>query len=316
MSKTQLEQLRQITTVVADSADFELIRTFLPQDSTTNPSLVLQAANKPEYRSIIEQATQVSKRATSQEDKRDLFIDTACVLFGVELLKVIPGRVSTEVDASLSFNAPGSIARAQRLIALYEEFGIPKDRVLIKLAATWEGIRAASVLETEDIRCNMTLIFCLEQAVACAEARATLISPFVGRILDWYLARFPGTSYTPQEDPGVQSTKKIYNYLKKYHYATTVMGASFRSKDQVLALAGCDLLTISPKLLEQLVSSYDPITQYLSSQKASSEEIEKIMLDEPTFRFLLNENAMATEKLSEGIRLFIADTRKLEMLRA
>jgi transaldolase len=314
MSKTQLEQLRQMTTVVADSADFELIRTYLPQDATTNPSLVLQAASKPEYRSLIERATLVSKRASSQIERRDLFIDSACVLFGVELLKIVPGRVSTEVDASLSFNIEGSIARAQRLIALYEEFGVPKERVLIKLASTWEGIRAASVLETEDIRCNMTLIFSLEQAVACAEAGATLISPFVGRILDWYVAHNPGISYTPQEDPGVQSTKKIYNYLKKYNHATTIMGASFRSKEQVLALAGCDLLTISPKLLEQLSASNDPVAKQLTLQTASQTDIAKIVLDEPTFRFLLNENAMASEKLSEGIRLFVADTRKLEKL--
>jgi transaldolase len=309
--KSQLDQLRRITTVVADSADFDLIKTFLPQDSTTNPSLILQAANKPEYRSLIEKALQISKRANSKETQRDLFVDAACVLFGVELLKIIPGRVSTEVDASLSFDTEKSIARALRLITLYEEFGIPKDRILVKLASTWEGIRAAQVLEIEDIRCNMTLIFSLEQAVACAEAGVTLISPFVGRILDWYKAHFPHTIYTSQTDPGVQSTTQIYTYLKKYNYTTTVMGASFRSKEQVLALAGCDLLTISPQLLEQLSQSSQIITQQLSVEKASLEDIQKVVLDEASFRFALNENAMATEKLSEGIRLFVADTRKL-----
>ncbi len=311
MSISQLDQLRRMTTVVADSADFELIKTFLPQDATTNPSLIVQAANKPEYRPLIDKAIQISKRAGSKESQADLLIDAACVLFGVELLKIIPGRVSTEVDASLSFDTEGSIARALRLITLYEEFGIPKERVLIKLASTWEGIRAAQVLEMEDVHCNMTLIFCIEQAVACAEAGVTLMSPFVGRILDWYKAHFPNTTYTAQTDPGVQSTTQIYNYLKKYNYTTTIMGASFRSKEQVLALAGCDLLTVSPQLLEQLSQSVEPVTEQLSIQKAALENIPKIVLDESSFRFGLNENAMATDKLSEGIRIFASDTRKL-----
>jgi transaldolase len=311
MSKSQLDQLREMTTVVADTADFDLIRSYLPIDATTNPSLVMQAANKPQYKPLLDRAFALSKRASNEEKQQELFIDTACVLFGSELLKIIPGRVSTEVDAALSFDTEKSVERALRIISLYKEFGIPKERVLIKLAATWEGIKAGQILELDDIHCNMTLIFCLEQAIACAEAGATLVSPFVGRILDWHKAHYPSQEYTTENDPGVLSTKRIYNYLKKFGFKTNIMGASFRSVKQVLALAGCDLLTISPALLEKLSQDQKEVPQQLSIASAVQLSIPHITITEPSFRFALNENAMAGEKLAEGIRLFVADTRKL-----
>lgn len=314
MPQAQLDQLRKMTTIVADSGDFELIKPFHPQDSTTNPSLILQVAKKPEYQKIIAKARLLSDRETRLEEKEALFIDSLTVLFGIELLKIIPGRVSTEVAASLSFDTDGSIKRALRMIHLYEEFGIPKERVLIKLASTWEGIRTAQVLETEGIHCNMTLIFSLIQAAACAEAKATLISPFVGRILDWHKQHSPNTQYTIENDPGVSSTKEIYCYLKHFSYPTAVMGASFRTKEQVLALAGIDLLTISPHLLQQLSSSVAPVEKQLSSELAKKMDISKILFDESTFRFYLNENQMAIEKLAEGIRIFHKDAQTLSKL--
>lgn len=300
-----------MTVVVADSGDFDVVKAYTPHDATTNPSLVYQAAQKPEYRYLIDQAIKESKKGTTAEERRCLLIDTLYVLFGVELLKVIPGRVSTEVDASLSFDTKGSIERAVQIIRLYEQYGIPKERVLIKLASTIEGIRAAEVLEMVGIHCNMTLIFSLLQAAACAEANVTLVSPFVGRILDWHKKQNPSATYTPDTDPGVCVVKSIYQYIKKFGFKTVVMGASFRSKEQVLALAGCDLLTVSPKFLDELTSSTDPIEQKLSPDKASKADIQKLSIFEPSFRFLLNEDQMASEKLSEGIRLFAQDSRKL-----
>ncbi len=311
MSLNQLTQLKQMTVVVADTGDFESIKTYVPRDATTNPTLILQAAQKPEYRSLIEKAVREAEKGNSREEKRMLLIDHLFVNFGLELLKIVPGRVSTEVDATLSFDAKASQERAKHIISLYEKAGIPRERVLIKLASTWEGIRASEVLEMEGIHCNMTLLFSLVQAIGCAEAKATLISPFVGRILDWYKKQNPSQTYTGETDPGVQSVRTIYSYFKKFGYKTEVMGASFRNKDEIIALAGCDLLTISPKLLEELQASQEPVSLKLSEEMAKSASIEKISLNESTFRFLMNEDAMATEKLAEGIRNFAADMNKL-----
>jgi transaldolase len=303
MLQSQLDQLRKMTVVVADTGDIEAIKSYQPTDATTNPSLILQSAQKPEYRHIVER----SLRETSDPET---LLDTLFVNFGVELLKIVPGRVSTEVDAALSFDTKKTIDRAKKLISLYEHRGIPRGRVLIKIAATWEGIRAAEVLEMEGIHCNMTLIFSLVQAAACAQANVTLISPFVGRILDWHLQRFPNITFSI--DPGVAAASQIYTYYKKFGYKTAVMGASFRNKEEILALAGCDLLTIAPKFLDALGQSTEPVTQQLSLEKASAANIEKMSFAEPYFRFLLNEDAMASEKLSEGIRIFVSDSQKLK----
>lgn len=304
----QLEQLKTMTTVVADTGDFESMRTYLPTDATTNPSLIYAAAQKAEYRPLVDEIFQKMKGNLEET------IDHLFVRFGLEILKIVPGRVSTEVDARLSFDTKKSIEKAQKLIALYEEAGIPKERVLIKLASTWEGIEAAKELEKQGIHCNMTLLFSLPQAIACAEAKATLISPFVGRILDWHKEKEPEKAFSPSEDPGVQSVTEIYHYYKKYNHATEIMGASFRNIGEIQELAGCDLLTISPKLLEELQSTQTPLPQKLYSKDSTSHPIEKQSFDETTFRLALNENAMASDKLSEGIRNFIKDLRKLEDL--
>jgi transaldolase len=304
----QLEQLKQYTTVVADTGDFHAMKTFQPQDATTNPSLILKAVQKPEYQPLLEQTVRAHHGKSSSE-----IIDHLLVTFGLKILAIIPGRVSTETDARLSFDTEGTIAKARQLIALYEAAGMKRERVLIKIASTWEGICAAKVLQQEGIRCNMTLLFSLPQAIACAEAGAQLISPFVGRIYDWY-KKANGVDYTGVDDPGVQSVQRIYTYYKKFGYSTEVMGASFRNTSQILELAGCDLLTISPELLKSLSENEAPIARKLSAEQAAGADIEKISLDEKAFRLALNEDAMATEKLAEGIRLFCADSVKLEAL--
>lgn len=303
----QLEQLKQFTTVVADTGDFQSIKAFTPRDATTNPSLILKAVQKPEYRPLLEKVVRDYPNASTGE-----VIDRVLVDFGMEILKIIPGRVSTEVDAKLSFDTEATVAKGRELIALYEEAGAGRSRVLIKIAATWEGIRAAQILEQEGIRCNMTLLFSLCQAIACAEAGAQLISPFVGRIYDWYKKQ-TNNEFTGAEDPGVQSVKRIFNYYRKFGYKTEVMGASFRNTSQILELAGCDLLTISPDLLQQLKDSDGPVERKLDKDAAAI-TIDKVALDEKTFRFMLNEDAMATEKLAEGIRAFCADSGKLKQI--
>jgi len=304
----QLEQLKHYTTVVADTGDFQSIRRYSPEDSTTNPSLILKAVQKESYQSLLEKTVRDNKGKTTEE-----IMDRLLVAFGVEILKIVPGRVSTETDARLSFDTEGSIKKGRELIALYKANGISPDRVLIKIASTWEGIRAAEVLQKEGIRCNMTLMFSLPQAVACAEAKVQLISPFVGRIYDWYKKQ-TGTDYAGADDPGVQSVKRIYDYYRKFGYPTEVMGASFRNTSQIIELAGCDLLTISPELLQKLSESDAPVTRKLSPELAKADPIERVSYDEKSFRLALNDEAMATEKLSEGIRLFCADTVKLEKM--
>lgn len=302
----QLEQLKQFTTVVADTGDFQSIKAYSPQDATTNPSLILKAVQKPEYRPLLEKAI-----ANAPDASIDGIIDSLLIAFGVEILKFVPGRVSTEIDAALSFDTEATVAKGRELIALYEAAGVSRERVLIKIASTWEGIRAAEILEKDGIHCNLTLLFSLCQAVACAEAGVKLISPFVGRIYDWY-KKSTGTDYQGADDPGVQSVKGIYQYYRKFGYATEVMGASFRNTSQILELAGCDLLTISPDLLQKLADSDAPFERKLV--KDDSADIEKIAIDEKTFRFMLNEDAMATEKLAEGIRAFVADSIKLKVM--
>ena len=304
----QLEQLKQYTTIVADTGDFQSIQAFAPQDATTNPSLILKAVQKEEYRPIMEQVAR-DHAGKSTED----IIDHLLVAFGLEILKIIPGRVSTETDARLSFDTEGSVQKGRALIRLYEEAGISRDRVLIKIASTWEGIRAAQILEKEGIHCNLTLLFSLPQAIACADAGVQLISPFVGRIYDWY-KKSTGTDYSGADDPGVQSVKRIYTYYRKFGYKTEVMGASFRNTSQIVELAGCDLLTISPELLQKLAESDASLTRKLSPAEAQSADMEKLTLDEKTFRRMLNDDAMATEKLAEGIRAFCVDAVKLDKL--
>ncbi|WP_273022405.1 transaldolase [Rheinheimera sp.] len=302
-----LEQLKQMTTVVADSGDIDAIRQLQPIDATTNPSLILQAATKPQYRQFLNQA----KTAYSSD------LQAACeqvtVNFGAEILRHIPGRVSTEIDAHLSFNCSASIDSALRIIERYQQAGIDKARVLIKLAATWQGIQAAAELEKRGIHCNLTLLFSLTQAKACADAGVTLISPFVGRILDWYKQHQPEQDFTGQNDPGVQSVKRIYQYYKQHGIDTVVMGASFRNIEQIRQLAGCDLLTIAPDLLSQLQTSSEPLTRMLQPQQAASSTIPEA-LAEADFLWQLNEDVMASDKLAEGIRKFAADQRKLEQL--
>ena len=312
MSANQLDSLKQFTTVVADTGNFEEIKKFAPQDATTNPSLILKAVLHPEYRVLLDKAIADNKGSNLSGDA--LFkkvIDDTLILFGREILKIVPGRVSTEVDARLSFDTEATLEKARYLIGLYEKAGIDRQRVLIKIASTWEGIRAAEILQKEHINCNLTLLFSMPQAVACAEAKVRLISPFVGRIYDYYKAT-TGKEFTGMEVPGVQSVHKIYNYFKKFGYETQVMGASFRNTGEIVALAGCDLLTISPDILEKLEASTDPLVQVLSADAAKGMEIERIPVDEKNFRWLLNEDAMATDKLSEGIRKFGADIVKLE----
>ncbi|NNM29011.1 MAG: transaldolase, partial [Akkermansiaceae bacterium] len=299
VSANQLGQLKQMTTVVADTGDFEAMKEYEPQDATTNPSLILKAAQQDEYRHLVEKAVADHGNSNLAGDALvDSVMDQVLILFGAEILKIVPGRVSTETDARLSFDVEGTVAKARHLIALYEKDGISRDRILIKIASTWEGIRAAEVLEKEGIHCNLTLLFSLVQAVACAEAKVQLISPFVGRIYDWYKAQ-TGTDYQGAEDPGVQSVQKIYSYYKKFGYDTEVMGASFRNAGQIIELAGCDLLTISPNLLEELQNSEAPVERKLDPEAARNSDVERLELDEKSFRYLFNDDAMATEKTAE-----------------
>ena len=304
----QLEQLKQHTTIVADTGDFQTMKAFAPRDATTNPSLILKAVQKDEYKPLLEKAVRDNVRLPTGD-----VIDRLLIAFGLEILKLIPGRVSTETDARLSFDTQGTIDKGRALIALYEAAGISRERVLIKIASTWEGIQAAQVLEKEGIRCNMTLLFALPQAIACADANVQLISPFVGRIYDWY-KKSTGQEYTGADDPGVQSVKRIYNYYRKFGYKTEVMGASFRNTSQIVELAGCDLLTISPELLQKLAETEAPVVRKLTVEEANASDLKKLTLDEKTFRLMLNDDAMGTEKLAEGIRLFCADAVKLEKM--
>jgi transaldolase len=311
---SQLDQLKKFTKVVADTGDFESMRAYQPQDATTNPSLILAATQKTEYGYLLDKAiADLKDSALNSSAKLEAIIDHLLVLFGTEILKIVPGRVSTETDARLSFNREGSITKARQLIALYEQRGISRERVLIKIASTWEGIKAAEQLQKESINCNLTLLFSFPQAVACAEAGVRLVSPFVGRIYDWYKAN-TGKDYKGPDDPGVQSVTRIYNYYKKFGYHTEVMGASFRNTGQIVYLAGSDLLTISPNLLEELSKSFDPMERKLSPEIAKASQAEKISLDEKTFRFEFNEDPMAVDKTAEGIRKFSADIVKLEKL--
>lgn len=308
-----LDELKKYTTVVADSGDFNQLKKYHPTDATTNPSLILKSVQKDEYRPLLVETI----KACNGQSMRDI-IDTLLVAFGRKILDIVPGRVSTEVDARFSFDTPATINKGRKIIKLYEQAGIAKERILIKIASTWEGIQAAEVLQKEGIHCNMTLLFSLVQAVACAKVNAQLISPFVGRIYDWYKkaagAQWSETENGGANDPGVQSVKKIFNYYKKFGHATEVMGASFRNTSQIIELAGCDLLTISPELLEQLQNSSSPLSCQLSKEAGKNENISAIDINEELFRWELNEDAMATEKLAEGIRSFAADAKKLEKL--
>jgi transaldolase len=311
--RSGLDQLKDYTVIVADTGDFSSIKKYSPQDATTNPSLILKAAQIEAYKHLIDEAVSYAKsKAEKDEEVLELALDKVAVNFGAEIAKIVPGYISTEVDARLSFDTEATIKRARRIIALYEEMGVDRSRILIKIASTFEGIRAGQQLESEGIRCNLTLLFSLIQAAACAESGITLISPFVGRILDWFKAK-TGKTYTSEDDPGVLSVRKIFQYFKKFGYNTIVMGASFRNIGEVLALAGCDRLTIAPSLLEELSAYHETIVKHLDSQTAGQEYAEdRLDVSEPAFRFALNEDAMATEKLSEGIRLFVADIIKLE----
>jgi len=308
-----LESLKKYTIVVADTGDIEAIAKHRPQDATTNPSLLFHAAQMPGYRHLVDEATELAQeRGGSHEQMAEEFIDHLFVLFGSEILKVVPGRVSTEVAASLSFDTEGTIAKARKLIGLYDKKGVARQRILIKIASTWEGIRAAELLEKEGIHCNLTLLFSFAQAVACAEAGVTLISPFVGRIYDWYKKEGGGKEIPADQDPGVASVTRIYDYYKKYGYKTQVMGASFRNINQIVRLAGSDLLTISPELLDKLEQTDGELERALDPAKAQASKEERLHLDEKTFRWMHNEDAMATEKLAEGIRKFNSDARHLE----
>jgi transaldolase len=310
-AQTQLDQLKQFTKVVADTGDFASLKQFAPQDATTNPSLIFKAAQMPEYQFLVDKAVADNKAKFAGQELLAQVMDDLLILFGSEILKIVPGRVSTETDANMSFDTAALVAKGRRFISLYEKNGITRERILIKIASTWEGIKAAEILQRDGINCNLTLLFSLAQAVACAEAKVKLISPFVGRIMDWYKAK-EKKDFPPAEDPGVISVKEIYSYYKKFGHATEVMGASFRNVGEIQELAGCDLLTISPQLLAELQKSTAPLARKLSPELARDSKIEKLPLDEKKFRWLLNENAMATEKTSEGIRLFNADAVKLE----
>jgi transaldolase len=308
-----LESLKRWTTVVADTGDFEAIAEHKPQDATTNPSLIFQAAQKPHYQHLVDEALDFAIGTPGDKAARGAaFIDKLFITFGCEILKIVPGRVSTEVDAGLSFDTEATVAKARKLIGMYKTAGIGRERILIKIASTWEGIRAAEQLEREGIHCNLTLLFSFAQAVACAEAGVTLISPFVGRIYDWYCKDRGVKDIPADEDPGVASVTRIYNYYKKFDYKTQVMGASFRKVDQIVHLAGSDLLTISPDLLTQMEKAEGSVARRLSPETAKAADLQKIHLDEKTFRWMHNEDAMGTEKLAEGIRKFYADARKLE----
>lgn len=307
----QLSQLKKMTTVVADTGDIEAIAKFQPQDATTNPSLLLKAASLPNYQNLLTQAVNWAKEQSNdaKQQVRDA-ADKLSVLIGLEILKIVPGRISTEVDARLSFDTQGTIAKAKKLMAMYNEAGIANERILIKAASTWEGIKAAEQLEKGGINCNLTLLFSFAQARACAEAGAYLISPFVGRILDWFKASTGKTDYSASEDPGVVSVTEIYNYYKAKGYQTVVMGASFRNVGEILALAGCDRLTISPQLMDELEQSTETVVQQLNPEQSKAEA--EPALNESQFRWMMNQDAMATEKLSEGIRNFAIDQDKLE----
>ena len=308
----QLDQLKQFTVVVADTGDFGTLKQFTPRDATTNPSLILKAAQMPEYKALVEKTiADTKKSSTNAKELLPSVLDDLLIAFGSEILKIVPGRVSTETDANLAFDTEALIAKGRKFISLYEKRGVGRERVLIKVASTWEGIKAAEILQREGINCNLTLLFSLAQAIACAEAKVKLISPFVGRIMDWYKAK-EKKDFAPAEDPGVISVKEIYGYYKKFGYATEVMGASFRNVGEIQELAGCDLLTISPPLLAELQKSTEPLPRKLSPEIARDSKLEKISLDEKKFRWMLNENAMATEKTAEGIRSFNADAMKLE----
>lgn len=310
---TLFESLKKYTTVVADTGDIEAIAKHRPQDATTNPSLLYHAAQMPAYRRLTEEATELAQeRGGRHEEMAAEFIDQLFVLFGSEILKVVPGRVSTEVAARLSFDTTATIEKARKLISLYEKRGVSRERILIKIASTWEGIRAAEILEKEGIHCNLTLLFSFAQAVACAEAGVTLISPFVGRIYDWYKKEKGGAEIPADQDPGVASVTRIYNYYKKYGYKTQVMGASFRNVNQIVRLAGCDLLTISPDLLDKFEQTEGTLERKLDPAIAKNSKEERLHLDEKTFRWMHNEDAMATEKLAEGIRKFNSDAHSLE----
>ncbi|HTB85568.1 MAG TPA: transaldolase [Candidatus Sulfotelmatobacter sp.] len=306
----QLDQLKKITTVVADTGDFASLKQYAPRDATTNPSLIFKAAQMPDYKFIIDKAIADNKSKANGKELLTRVIDDLTVLFGLEILKIVPGRVSTETDADFSFDTDALVTKGKHFIKLYEAAGIPRERILIKIASTWEGIKAGEILQREGINCNLTLLFSLPQAVACAEGKIKLISPFVGRIMDWYKAK-EKKDFAPAEDPGVISVKEIYSYYKKFGYGTEVMGASFRNIGEITELAGCDLLTISPNLLGELQKSEAPLPRKLSPEIAKDSKIEKLALTEKSFRWLLNENAMATEKTAEGLRLFNADAQKL-----
>ena len=309
----QLDALRQFTTVVADTGDFHQLAQFQPRDATTNPSLILKAVQKPDYAPLLQ-----STVAQWKDRPMDEIIDRLLVRFGCEILSIIPGRVSTEVDARLSFDTSATVSRAERIIELYQAQGIHIDRVLIKIAATWEGIEAARKLESKGIHTNLTLLFSFVQAVACGQAKVQLISPFVGRIYDWYKkqagASWDEAAMAGANDPGVQSVRRIFNHYKRFGVATEVMGASFRNVGQIIALAGCDLLTIAPELLAQLAQSDAPVARALDAEAARSMDLPAVQYDEAGFRYALNEDAMATEKLAEGIRAFAVDTVKLEQI--
>ncbi|KAI9135392.1 transaldolase [Acaryochloris sp. CCMEE 5410] len=317
MAKSALDQLKAVTVVVADTGDIQAIEQFTPRDATTNPSLITAAAQMPEYQEIVDETLLQAKAdagsGATHADIASLAFDRLAVSFGKKILEIVPQRVSTEVDARLSYDQEATIAKGRYLISEYEKAGINRDRILIKIASTWEGIQAAEVLEKEGIHCNLTLLFGLHQAIACAEAGVTLISPFVGRILDWY-KKETGQDYTPSDDPGVQSVTQIYNYYKKFGYTTEVMGASFRNTGEILELAGCDLLTISPKLLAQLQASTDNVPRKLDPSKAAGMEIEKLAIDQATFMQMHANDPMASEKLEEGIKGFSKALETLEQL--
>lgn len=308
----QLEQLKQFTKVVADTGDFATLKQYAPLDATTNPSLILKAALMPDYKHLVEKAVADNRNANVPRSAlASHIVDHLLVLFGIEILKIVPGRVSTETDANLSFDANALVEKGRKFIALYEKNGVPRERILIKIATTWEGTRACEVLQKERTNCNMTLLFSMAQAIACAQVNARLISPFVGRILDWH-KKSTGKDFAPAEDPGVLSVKTIYAYYKKFGHETEVMGASFRNVGEIQELAGCDLLTISPALLGELQKNTAVLTRKLSPETARQSDLARIEIDEKKFRWLFNEDTMATEKTSEGIRLFHADAMKLE----
>ncbi len=309
---SKLQELQKLTTIVADTGEIEEIKKYTPTDATTNPSLIFKASSLPEYKYLIDDALAYARKGQNPEEQLKRAMDKVFVNFGMEILKIVPGRVSTEVDARLSFDVQGSIDKAHSLIALYEEAGVDRKRILIKLAATWEGIQAAEILEKEGIHCNMTLMFSLAQAIGCANAKATLISPFVGRILDWFKKAEGKDSYPSHQDPGVLSVTEIYNYYKKMDIQTQVMGASFRNSGEILELAGCDLLTIAPPLLKELEETEGEVPQKLDAAKAKTLDIKPVEIDEKTFRWEMCKDAMAVEKLMEGIRNFAKDIVKLE----